>query len=281
MEKKVLIIASIFLVVTFILCAIFAMLIYNGNILLNNPSEEDYPVRGVDVSSYQGKIDWQILSKENIDFAFIKATEGSSHTDKYFQSNFKDALETNLKIGAYHFFSFDSSGATQADNFISNVPAVSGMLPPVVDVEFYADKNKNPPTKEAIDKELKILLNKLEDYYGIKPIIYTTEEVYELYVANTYDDYDLWIRNVITKPNSEIRQWKFWQYTNREVLNGYIGDEKYIDMNVFNGTYEDFKNYPTIAKAFILEPGFETQIFRSTALKASQIRKDLLRFCLV
>ena len=54
------------------------VLVWNGIIQLNHPSQESYPVRGVDVSSYQGEIDWQVLSRQGIQFAFIKATEGSS-----------------------------------------------------------------------------------------------------------------------------------------------------------------------------------------------------------
>lgn len=56
-------------------------LVWRGIILLNNPSGKTYPVRGVDVSHYQGEIDWEILSSQNVDFAFIKATEGSTFTD--------------------------------------------------------------------------------------------------------------------------------------------------------------------------------------------------------
>lgn len=247
-KKKITIIISSIFAIPLIVCIVIAVLLYNGIIFFNNPSNEEYPVRGVDVSSYQGKIDWQVLSKENIDFAFIKATEGSTHKDKYFNDNLNNSLQTSLKVGAYHFFSFDSEGETQAENFISNVPVKDGMLPPVVDVEFYADKENNPPTKESIDKELKTLLNRLEEHYGVKPIIYTTEKVYEFYIKNTYDNYDLWIRNVIVKPNKDIRDWTFWQYTNREQLNGYSGAEKYIDVNVFNGSVRDFINYPTVGE---------------------------------
>ena len=247
-KKKITIIISSILAFSLIVCIVLSVLLYNGIILFNNPSDEEYPVRGVDVSSYQGKIDWQVLSKENIDFAFIKATEGSTHKDKYFNDNLNNSLQTSLKVGTYHFFSFESGGDTQAENFISAVPVKEGMLPPVVDVEFYADKENNPPTKESIDKELKILLNRLEEHYGVKPIIYTTEKVYDLYIKNTYDDYDLWIRNVITSPNKDIRSWTFWQYTNRERLNGYTGEEKYIDVNVFNGTIDDFKKFPTVGE---------------------------------
>ena len=241
--KTLLILSSTFIIVFGL---VFCLLVYNGVILLNNPSEKEYPIRGVDVSSYQGDIDWKILSKQNIDFAFIKATEGSTHIDKCFKNNFSNALKTNLSVGAYHFFSFDSEGKTQAENFISNVPKTNGMLPPVVDVEFYSDKKENPPSKEYVTEELYSILAILEKHYCVKPIIYTTEEVYYLYIKENFNDYDLWIRNVICKPDKSIADWKFWQYTNREVLNGYSGDEKYIDVNVFNGSAKEFFNYQRV-----------------------------------
>ena len=102
----------IFIVLIVAFCLAVCFLIYNGVILLNNPSLNEYPVRGVDVSSYQGQINWDILSKENISFAFIKATEGSGRQDKYFKNNLENALKTNLSVGAYHFFSFDSEDIT-------------------------------------------------------------------------------------------------------------------------------------------------------------------------
>lgn len=102
----------IFIVLIVVFCLAVCFLIYNGVILLNNPSLNEYPVRGVDVSSYQGQINWDILSKENISFAFIKATEGSGRQDKYFKNNLENALKTNLSVGAYHFFSFDSEDIT-------------------------------------------------------------------------------------------------------------------------------------------------------------------------
>jgi lysozyme len=241
MAKKTLII----IIGIFSLCALIIFSFYtNGINLFNYPSGKEYPVRGVDVSSYQGEIDWKTLSEQSIHFAYIKATEGSSYIDPYFDKNLSDALNTNLRIGAYHFFSFDSSGKTQAQNFISAVPIKTDMLPPVVDIEFYGDKEINPPGKEATQIELTILLNELEAYYRKKPIIYATGKTYNQYIANGFNEYDIWIRNVIGLPIlSDQRQWTFWQFTNRARLDGYVGAEKYIDMNVFNGTREDFDTY--------------------------------------
>lgn len=220
-------------------------MVWNGVILLNNPSKKKYPVRGVDVSHYQGDIDWDILSGEDIDFAFIKATEGSSFIDDRFAYNFSEAQKCDIAVGAYHFFSFSSPGSTQAKNFINTVTPFDGMLPPVVDLEFYGEFAEKPLVKDAVDKELRSMLDALEEYYGMKPIIYATEDSYELYLANDYAEYDIWIRNVKTKAKmSDGRQWTFWQYTNREQFDGYNGDEKFIDMNVFFGSEEDFAAFP-------------------------------------
>lgn len=216
--------------------------VYNGFILLNNPSGARYPVRGVDVSHYQGEIDWQVLSQENIDFAYIKATEGSSHVDDKFAANWELAKQTDLVIGAYHFFSFDSPGETQAVNFISQVERLDGALPPVIDVEYYGDKKVHPPDPAALRRELQVMLDRLEEHYGRPPVIYSTEDVWGQYLAGYFDAYPLWIRNVLTKPR--IREpWLIWQFTNRARLDGYSGEETFIDVNVFRGSREDWDEW--------------------------------------
>lgn len=242
MKKKTAILISA--AASFLTAVLLFVLLWNGVILLNNPSEKKYPVRGVDVSAYQGEIDWNVLAAQNISFAFIKATEGSTFVDSRFEYNYAQAQKTNLRIGAYHFFSYDSSGDAQADNFTAAVEKVEGMLPPVIDLEFYGDKEKNPPAQEAVREQLNVLMKRLEDYYGMKPIVYATEKSYSLYLAGEYEEYDIWIRNVITEPHlSDNREWTFWQYTNRERLAGYNGKERFIDVNVFNGTAEEFETY--------------------------------------
>ena len=88
-------------------------------------------------------------------------------------------------------------------------------------------------------------MNRLEEHFGMKPILYATEKSYSLYLAGAYTEYDIWIRNVITQPSlSDGRNWTFWQYTNRAKLEGYRGEESYIDLNVFQGTAQEFQAYP-------------------------------------
>lgn len=238
------------IIITLVVCAVLtsalvAVMVYNGVILLNNPSVKDYPVRGVDVSHYQGDIDWQILSRQDdISFAFIKATEGSLYVDEKFDCNYAEARNTGLRVGAYHFFSFESTGVSQAENFISAVKSYDNMLPPVIDLELYSDFRYDPPAAKVVRGELDDLVSALKKHYGVNPIIYVTEETYELYLKGGYEDCDIWIRSVFRKPRiPDGREWTFWQYTNRERLDGYVGEEKFIDMNVFNGSAEEFENY--------------------------------------
>ncbi len=205
-------------------------------------NRKKYPVFGVDVSNYQGEIDWHRLGEQGVQFAFIKATEGSGHVDESARRNIVQSADTDIKRSCYHFFSFDSSGHTQAQNFISVVNRDEIDLPPVVDIEYYGDKLIDKPSREEAEEVLLPLLEELEQYYGEKPLIYTTLPVYYRYVSPICgSDYPLWIRCVQTEP--EFIGWTFWQYDDHGELDGYYGDEKYIDFNVFNGSSEDFEDY--------------------------------------
>ena len=244
MKRKLVRLITVIVCALAVLGLVFGVLVFNGIIILNGLSVKDYPVKGIDVSHYQGEIDRKKISKENISFAFIKATEGSTFVDASFNYNFNEAQKTSLAVGAYHFFSYDSDGISQAQNFIRTVKPFNGMLPPVIDLEFYGDLEKNPPKREAVEEQLKTLLSVLTEHYGQKPIIYATEKSYKLYLSGDYKDYDIWIRNVILKPKlSDDREWTFWQYTNRGKMDAYSGKEKYIDINVFNGDGDEFNSY--------------------------------------
>ena len=116
------------------------------------------------------------------------------------------------------------------------------MLPPVVDVEPYG-AYKDITEKDV--SELTDWLTVTEEYYGIKPIIYTTSKWYNKQIKDSFPDYDIWIRSVYSKPNKDVN-WTFWQYSDRMRLDGYDGEEKYIDMNVFCGSAEEFAGYPKV-----------------------------------
>lgn len=218
----------------------FGLLRWRGWLLFPQEAAPDpWKVWGVDVSSYQGDVDWAVLRDQGVDFAFIKATEGSGTADRYFEANWKNAHAAGVLAGAYHFFSYDSPGETQADNFIAQVPVTAGALPPVVDIEFYGDKAQDPPAREAVAAILDPLLERLEAKYGQKPILYATYRSYQLYLQGSYEDYPLWITRPLLAPVD--KDWTFWQYSHSARLPGYQGSEERIDLNVFRGSIDELR----------------------------------------
>ena len=191
---------------------------------------------GVDISSYQADVDMEKLKEQDIRFVYIKASEGSKLQDDKFAANWENALKAGLPSGAYHFFSFDSPGSTQAENFIKAVgDDIKGRLLPVVDVEYYGDKEKNPPEKEDVIRELTVFLNAVEDKYGVKPMIYTGAGIYEKYLSDLAPEYKFWISSLYTPLSWNYHgDWYIWQYLNRGRLEGCSGGEQYIDLNVLN-----------------------------------------------
>ena len=241
------IITAILIIV--LIAFIMYLMIINGYIIPTKLEAEKYEVKGVDVSEYQGEIDWDKIKSQGIDFAFIKATEGSKSKDNYFDTNFSKLKQMNdMLIGCYHFFSFETKGEEQAQNYINvvgNVENDNSLIIPIVDIEYYSYYKKAKPSKEWVLEELQNLLNKMEEEYRLKPIIYTTMEFYNDYIKGNFEEYDLWIRDIVFNPslNLENRKWEFWQYTGKGRLDGYKGEEKFIDLNVFNGSKSEFEEY--------------------------------------
>jgi len=228
-----------FLVVALLIGGAFAVvtLYRHGYIRPNNPSLQDYPVRGVDVSSFQGTIDWpQLVSAGTLGFAFIKATEGAHTHDARFLQNWT-ATRGLIARAPYHFFSFCSGGDEQAQNFLRFLPD-TGELPAGVDIEF-AGNCQHRPSYAVIREQLKIFLNDVESVTRRKPIIYVNRTSYARIVEGYFSGYPLWIREVITGPPvGSFPALTFWQYAG----NGRVaGVGKLIDLDAFVGTTRDFE----------------------------------------
>ena len=206
--------------------------------------DPDDPVDGIDISSYQTDINWYEVEEEGYEFAVIKATEGSSHVDPRFAINWKQASETGMSIGAYHFLSFDTDGDTQAENFIENVDKKWGSLPPTIDIELYGDYVNSPPDKETVDGILTQVIHDFEDAYGKKPILYTNPHVYGLYLEEDeqYEDYPIWISDPeVPDQLPDGREWTFCQYS-FEGESDAVGEGEHVDLNLFNGSLWKLKH---------------------------------------
>lgn len=230
------------LILTAILVALFfaAYFLMKHKILkINNfvVQQDASAVKGVDISSYQGDVDMNKLKEQGIQFVYIKATEGSSHQDEKFAKNWQAANDANLLSGAYHFFSFDSPGETQAQNYLSTVKDLSGHLIPAIDIEFHGDNIQNPPAKSAVIGELKNYISIIEKQYGAKPLLYMDNAVYEKYIKGELEDYPRWMRSVYYPLPVEYRgPWAIWQYSDTGELNSHNGQERYIDLDVLNSS---------------------------------------------
>jgi len=193
----------------------------------------NYSIHGIDVSRYQEVIDWDNVKQmkvENvqINFAFIKATEGVRNKDPYFHRNWKRAKEAGMARGAYHFFIATRSGKTQAENFIKKVELTPGDLPPVLDVE---ETYGVPPQK--LRQRVLEWLQTIEEYYKVKPILYTNVDFYKYYLKDQFDGYPLWVAHYLQKERPRIyRDWTFWQHSEQGHVNGI---QSRVDFNVFNG----------------------------------------------
>ncbi|MEO8582920.1 MAG: GH25 family lysozyme [Flavitalea sp.] len=198
----------------------------------------DYTVHGIDVSKYQRVIDWESVKAMNVEdvkitFAFIKATEGNINEDRFFQRNWKEAKAANIIRGAYHFFLATKSGKTQAENFISSVDLEPGDLPPVLDVE----QSYGVPSAK-LKQRIREFLETIQNFYGVKPIIYTNVDFYTQNLSEDFNDYPLWVAHYIHKGQPRIyRDWHFWQYSEMGKVNGILNK---VDFNVFNGDSIEF-----------------------------------------
>lgn len=198
-------------------------------------------VHGVDVSRWQGDIDWVKLRSQGANFAFIKATDGGDHLDPMFKTNWRGAHEAGLKRGAYHFFYWCRTAGEQADWFIRNVPRVEGALPPVIDVEYNGEsKCKRRLSKARVVEKMQVFMDKLEAYYGQRPIIYTAPDFYADNLEGEFLDYPFWLRAVAQHPSKVYpgRKWVFWQYSGSGLSHGVEGK---IDLNAFHGSEKQWR----------------------------------------
>lgn len=200
-------------------------------------------VHGVDVSRWQGNINWGKLRAQGANFAYIKATDGGDHLDPMFMRNWRNADAAGLKRGAYHFFYWCRTAGEQADWFIRNVPRVQGALPPVIDVEWNGDSScKRRPSREKVLEKMQVFMDKLERYYGQRPIIYTSPDFYRDNLRGAFLDYPFWLRAVAAHPSKVYpgRRWLFWQYSGSGLSHGVSGR---VDLNVFHGDERQWRNW--------------------------------------
>ena len=199
----------------------------------------NYEVHGVDVSHYQGAIDWGRVAADSLGdfplrFVFMKATEGGDHGDTTFLRHFEEARRAGLVCGAYHYFIPATDARRQAEFFIRTVPLRKGDLPPVLDVETLG--KRSPRELRALAKAW---LECVERHDGVKPILYTSYTFTRRYLNDSLlNTYPYWIAHYYVDSVRYRGRWDFWQHTD---VGRVPGIEKEVDLNVFNGSLDELR----------------------------------------
>lgn len=194
------------------------------------PDAAMYPVRGIDVSAHNGKIDFERVRDDGYSFVMIKATEGTDFKDRNFVDNMRMARDAGLKVGAYHFFRFDTDGNLQALNFLHSLRNRELDFPAVIDVEEWG--NPDGTATSQIVGRLRQMIDRME-YHGVDVILYTNKDSYDRFIRDNFSNYPLWICS-FTELDPNL-QWRIWQYTHRGRVDGISGN---VDINALSTNFE-------------------------------------------
>jgi lysozyme len=198
--------------------------------LPTGPGAIDQSIDGIDVSHWQGTIDWQAVRGGGIDFAFIKATEGGTFTDPQFARNWAAAADAGIARGAYHYFRPNVDAVKQAEHFLRVTRLGAGDLPAVLDVE-----TSDGLAGDALLRAIRTWLETVERATGKRPIVYTYPDFWNRYVSASPGPYQLWIASYgRDQPLMPIgwSDWTFWQSSATGRVPGIQGD---VDLDHFRG----------------------------------------------
>ena len=211
--------------------------------------KQGFEVHGIDVSHYQKKINWHKVASQDIDFAFIKATEGETYKDSFFCENWAGMKAAGIRRGAYHFFRPTLSAEAQAINFIEMADLGDGDFIPILDVEV-TDGISPKQFRQQMDSWLQIV----ENHFKVKPIIYTYQNFFNDNLAGHYENHPIWVARYSSwrKPHLKSKQdWQFWQYGNKGQLKGIDGP---VDFNVFKGNENELEKFCIVRPEPLFNP---------------------------
>ncbi|MBK6922658.1 MAG: hypothetical protein IPH07_35035 [Deltaproteobacteria bacterium] len=192
-------------------------------------------VKGIDISKWQGNVNWTSVANDGVEFAFVRVSHGLNTFDQFFDANWSKARAAGLRVGVYQYFEPGQNAEAQADLLLEHMgPLQPGDLPPVIDVESHGGLSST-----AVAAAVTKWVNRVEAATGVKPIIYTGRFFWQDYVkSSAFADYPLWIAHYTNGcPNlpSQWSEWTFHQYTDSGSTAGVNGN---TDTNRFNGDLE-------------------------------------------
>ena len=195
---------------------------------------------GIDVSRWQGEIDWERVAAAGYSFVVMRATIGNYYTDPRFYINWRDARDVGLLLSAYHVVVPHRPADSQIERFFEVLDGRRCDMPPVLDVEVSRGRRREDVTARVAE-----CAAAMEDQDGRKPIIYTARWFWDRYVLDSVPtaDFDLWVAHYgVSRPALPRgwEEWRFWQYSDHGRVPGI---RRVTDLNWFHGSYEDLLAY--------------------------------------
>lgn len=223
----------------------FSMLTYKNSQIQYEDSNGVVGLKGIDVSKYQGKIDWQAVKDDGVSYAFIRAghrgyaAAGQIAQDPYFTANLNGAAKAGVDVGVYFFSqAITAEEAIEEADFVLN--AVKGhaiRYPIVFDMEeITAEGARTANLTAAQITDLTIAFCERIKAAGYTPMIYgNVKWMMEHVELSRLTQYQKWFAQYYNKPFFPY-EFQIWQYTNKGKVNG-ITDE--VDLNLCFVNYND------------------------------------------
>ncbi len=186
------------------------------------PDPNAYPVQGVDVSNDQGEIAWPNVEADNVDFAYVKATEGGELRDPRFAENWNGASRAGLRRGAYHDYTLCRLATDQASNFIATVPRDESALPAAISLHF-ENGCAEKPGRSVVLSELATFIEMVESHTGKPVILLLTHDFEEAYQVSAAIDRPLWLQRYAFPPDFGARPWVMWKANGIRMVDGISG----------------------------------------------------------
>ena len=200
------------------------------------PAEEavdsEKAIRGVDVSVWQGEIDFARVKADGIQAVYIRAGEGTTLIDEYFERNYQQARAAGLKYGFYHYVTARSTAEAraQADFFANLIRNKPQDMRAAMDFE-----NLSGLTAEESNQIARAYLEQLESRLGHKPAVYSDAYDAASIWRSNLTDYPLWVADYGVREPYSIGGWSSWsgfQYSDRGTVSGISG---HVDLDLFRG----------------------------------------------
>lgn len=217
--------------------AVIGVLLAGAWLWLNRnprPDAKTYPVLGVMLDQTDGIQDFPTLQKNHVQFVYLKATEGASYFDDEFATNYDRVNGSGIRVGVYHFFSFDSTAEAQFNQFNRQVGSDLGDLPIGIYLEYYSQYTDTPPSKAQFQTRLEALIQLIHTRLGREVMLMGTPTILER-AATISPKSPRWVVS-----DTAPKHATFWQYRDSATLPG-DDSKKFYQPAVFNGSSAQFQ----------------------------------------